>query len=106
VTAAIILAFVGLHGTLAWGRVAVFRIDGRKPAGVRVIEICAAISVVAGLALILLRDGPVMALDAVAWLCTGTSGALCAWGLNSIGRGHLTAAFSRDVPRSLVTTGP
>lgn len=104
-TAALLVACVTLHLCFAWARVAVFRIDGPTPRGVRVIEAGATCSAVAGLALIASRDGDHAAGDALAGLLALASALLFLWALAGIRRGELTAAFSEDAPAQLLTRG-
>ena len=99
-------ANLGCHAVFVWGRYKVFRIDNRTPAGVRLIEASAAGSILVGLGLIVSRDGPRLELDASAIVLAVISTALFAWGVAVVHRGHLTAAFSDDVPAELITAGP
>lgn len=104
-TATLLLAFLALHAAFAWARFAVFRIDGDTPAGVRLIEAATTASVAAGAVLIGSRDGDHPACDALAGLLAAASAALFAWALSGVRRGQLTAAFSGDRPRQLITRG-
>ena len=59
-----------------------------------------------GLGLIATRGGPQLGLDIVAILLAVSSAGLFAWGVATVDRGRLTAAFSQDVPTELITAGP
>lgn len=104
-TAALLLSCIVLHASFAWARVAVFRIDGPTPAGVRLIELGATASALAGLWLIATRGSDHLALDVVAATLAAASAALFAWALSGVRHGELTAAFSPDEPRQLLTRG-
>lgn len=101
-----LLLNVGLHGLFIWGRYAVFRIDGRTPRGARLIEVAAVASILAGLLLIGLRDGPDDVFDPMAAAVAGLSGGLFLWAVRTVYRDRLTAAFSDDLPRELIAAGP
>ena len=105
-TLALLLGYLALHGLFTWARVAVFRIDGPTPPGVRVIELAASAAIIVGAVLIAWRDGGRPALDGLAWLLAALSAALFLWALRCIRPLQLTAAFSTDTPHSLVTSGP
>jgi protein-S-isoprenylcysteine O-methyltransferase Ste14 len=105
-TALLIASFLSLHAAFAWGRVRVFRIDGPTPPGVRLIELASAASIGIGTLLIATRATPHVLLDLLALLCATVSAALFAWGVHAVGRLALTAAFSADTPRQLLTHGP
>lgn len=105
-TVALLVAYLALHAAFTWGRIAVFRIDGPTPAGVRDIEHCAAASIALGSTLIAVRADGHFNLDCLGLLLTVTSAALFAWGVATVQRKQLTAAFSADLPLSLVTQGP
>jgi protein-S-isoprenylcysteine O-methyltransferase Ste14 len=96
----------GLHALFIWARYAVFRIDGRTPRGARLIEVAAVASLLTGLVLIGLRDGADVVFDPVAVAAAGLSGGLFAWGVVTVKRNRLTAAFSDDSPAELITAGP
>ena len=55
---ALLIACFGLHAAFAWARFAVFRIDGRTPPGVRVIELAGTASALAGLAVLASQSAP------------------------------------------------
>ena len=97
---------LGLHGVFVWGRYRVFRIGSHTPAGVRVIEVSASTCILLGLGLIATRGEPQLGLDIVAILLSVSSAGLFAWGVATVHRGRLTAAFSQDVPTELITAGP
>lgn len=105
-TAGLLAAYLALHAAFIWGRIAVFRIDGPTPPGVRVIEHCAAISIALGATLIAFRSTGHMSLDCLGLVLAVTSAALFAWGVATVDRKQLTAAFSADAPLALVTRGP
>ena len=105
-TAALLVAYVALHAAFTWGRIAVFRIDGPTPLGVRAIEHCAAASIALGATLIAVRPDGHAGLDCLALLLAVASASLFAWGVATVQRKQLTAAFSADMPMSLVTRGP
>ncbi len=98
--------FLSLHAAFAWGRLRVFRIDGKAPPGVRLIEAASTGSVLIGTLMISTRSGAQALLDTLAWLCALGSAALFAWGVQATGRGALTAAFSTDSPQKLLSHGP
>jgi len=97
---------LSLHAAFIWGRNAVFRVDGRPPRGVRIIEFSAALSLIAGGTLIVRRPAVFLPLDLLAVACAVLSGALFAWGVATTRCGQLTAAFSEDAPAELITSGP
>src|SRR5262245_55272191 len=101
-TLSIALCHLVLHGTFTWARFAIFRIDGATPVGVRIIEVSATASTVAGLVLITFRSPGPAILDALALLIAAASAALFTWGLRTIRTGQLTAAFSPDQPTHLL----
>ena len=105
-TTALLVAYVALHVAFTWGRIAVFRIDGLTPPGVRVIEHCAAASIAAGSTLIAIRATGHAGLDCLGLALAVTSAGLFAWGVVTVQRKQLTAAFSADLPVSLITQGP
>lgn len=105
-TVLLLLAMLALHAGFTWARIAVFRIDGATPPGVRLIEICAAASIAVGAALVASRAEAHVMLDMVAALLAAMSAALFAWGLRSIRPKQLSAAFSDDEPHLLVRRGP
>jgi protein-S-isoprenylcysteine O-methyltransferase Ste14 len=96
----------GCHLSFIWARYGVFRICARTPKGVRLIEASAAIAILLGLWLIATRGGSYPLLDWCAVLLAFAASGLFAWGVASIGRNRLTAAFSNDSPTQLITTGP
>jgi protein-S-isoprenylcysteine O-methyltransferase Ste14 len=93
-----------LHALFIWGRFGVFRIDGKPPRGVRVIEVSAVSCILVGLATIALRDGPDVWCDAASAAVAVLSGGLFSWA--TLKRNRLTAAFSDDTPAELITAGP
>lgn len=97
---------LSLHAAFIWGRYTVFRVDGPPPRGVRIIEFSAALSLIAGGTLIVLRPAVSLPLDLLAVPCAVLSGAVFAWGVATIRCGRLTAAFSDDAPSELITSGP
>jgi len=105
-TALIVATFLALHAAFAWGRVQVFRIDGATSAGVRLIEVASAASIASGTLLIATRAAPHVLFDPLALLCAMVSAALFVWGVHTVGRFALTAAFSADAPRQLLAHGP
>ena len=94
-----------LHLSFLWARFAYFRIDGPTHVGVRVIEVAGSASALSGMALILTRHGASVWGDSVALLVAALSAGLFAWGVHTVQRRQLTAAFSIDVPAELVTSG-
>jgi protein-S-isoprenylcysteine O-methyltransferase Ste14 len=96
---------IGLHAGFLWARIAFFRIDGAAPPGVRLIEAAGTASVLVGAVLTLRRDGDHLEADLAALGIALLSASLFAWGLLTVKRRQLTAAFSSDVPRELITTG-
>jgi len=105
-TVTLLAVYLSLHAGFAWARIAVFRIDGRTPAGVRVIELCATVSILGGGWILWEIRAPYPGLVALGLGTAAASAALFRWGLTSVRRKQLTAAFSPDVPTSLVTSGP
>lgn len=97
---------VSLHALFIWGRYAVFRVDGRLPRGVRLIEAGSLASILVGLALIGVRVGADVVFDPLAVAVAVVSGAVFVWGVATIRRNRLTAAFSDDAPQELITAGP
>ena len=57
-------------------------------------------------ALILTRDGARLQFDVLAALLAAGSAGLFAWGVTTVHRGQLSAAFSIDVATELITAGP
>lgn len=105
-TVLLLLAMLALHAGFTWARIAVFRIDGATPRGVRLIEVAAASSIAVGLGLVATRGDASGWQDLAAALLAGASAALFGWGLHTIPRLQFTAAFSDDPPTTLVTRGP
>jgi len=105
-TAAFLFAYLAIHAAFAWGRIAVFRIDGPTPLGVRAIEICAAASIGLGGFLIAQRTQVSALLETLAWLLLSGSAALFVWGVTTVRRKELTTAFCTDLPQFLITRGP
>ena len=105
-TAWLLLAMLALHAGFTWARIAVFRIDGSTPRGVRLIEVAAASSIAVGLGLVATRGDSSGWRGLAATLLAGASAGLFAWGLHTIPRLQFTAAFSNDPPTTLVTRGP
>ena len=97
---------LGSHAAFIWGRYRVFRIDHRTPAGVRLIEASATACILIGSVLIVTRDGPKFGLDILAVVLAISSSTLFAWGVVTVQRGRLTAAFSSDVATEVITDGP
>lgn len=97
---------LGSHAAFIWGRYRVFRIDNRTPVGVRLIEASAVACILVGFGLIVTRDGPQPGLDMFAVVLAISSSALFGWGVATVQRGRLTAAFSSDVATELITDGP
>ena len=104
-TAMLVVTLVAVHSSFLWARVVYFRIDGPTHFGVRVIEMAGSASVLIGAALILVRSGDYVWTDTAALLVSGLSAALFVWGLRTVRRGQLTAAFSTDAPVEIVSTG-
>jgi protein-S-isoprenylcysteine O-methyltransferase Ste14 len=103
----VLLAFnVLLHALFIWGRFGVFRIDGKPPRGVRVVEVSAVSCILVGLAAIALRDGPDVWLDTASAAVAVLSGGLFVWGAATVKRNRLTAVFTDDTPAELITAGP
>ena len=105
-TMLLLLAHGALQGAFIWGRWRVFRIDGAVPPGVRVIEIAASVSIIAGAGLIGFRASVTWPFDALAWALAMLSCGLFAWSTAHVGTFTLTAAFSNDAPRRLIASGP
>lgn len=103
--ALIATAWLVLHAAFAWARLAHFRIEGAPPLGVRVIEVSSVCSVLMGGALMLHRPGPNALCDGMALALSLASAVLFGWGLRTTRRAQLSAAFSRDQPTELLTTG-
>ena len=101
-----LVVYLALHAAFTWGRIALFRIDGPTPPGVRLIEHCAAASIALGATLIAIRPGGHLSLDCLGLVLSVTSAGLFAWGVATVQRKQLTAAFSADLPLSLITQGP
>jgi protein-S-isoprenylcysteine O-methyltransferase Ste14 len=95
-----------LHGLFIWARFAVFRIDGKPPRGVRVLEWSAVSCILVGLVAIALRDGPDAGCDAASAAVAVFSGGVFVWAATTVKRNRLTAAFSDDTPQELITAGP
>lgn len=105
-TAALLTAYLALHTAFTWGRFDIFRIDGPTPRGVRAIEISAAASIMVGGALIAVRPAGNLMLDCLGLALAALSAGMFAWAAATIGHKQLTAAFSQDLPQSLITRGP
>lgn len=104
-TIALLTTYLALHVAFTWARIVVFRIDGPTPRGVRLIELCATCSILAG-GLVLGQQESPPSLGALGACTAAASAGLFFWGLKSIRPGQLSAAFSDDVPTFLVTQGP
>jgi len=98
--------YLGPHAAFIWGRYRVFRVGNRTPTGVRLIEASASASILGACGLVVTRDGPRPGLDLFAVILAISSSALFAWGVATVKRGRLTAAFSTDVPAELIIDGP
>ncbi len=105
-TLLLLLTHGALQSAFIWGRWRMFRIDGKVPAGVRLIEALGAVSVLLGGWLIASRPLSPWSRDAAAMLVAVLSGALFAWGAVHVRPMALTASFSADVPVRLISSGP
>jgi len=105
-TIILLATYLGPNAAFIWGRYRVFRVGNRTPAGVRLIEASASASILVGSGLIVTRDGFSPGLDLLAVILAISSAALFAWGVATVRRGRLTAAFSTDAPAELITDGP
>jgi protein-S-isoprenylcysteine O-methyltransferase Ste14 len=94
------------HAAFIWARFVVFRIDGCTPRGTRLIEVSAAISLLAGAALIACREETYFFIDILAGLLSLFSMVLFGWGIRTVRRRRLTAAFCDDLPVELIDVGP
>jgi len=102
----LLIAYLCLHAGFTWARIAVFRIDGATPKGVRIIEFFASASICVGCA-VLWNHGDPSPVRLILGACIASASAvLFLWGLSTIRRHQLSAAFSVDLPNSLVTRGP
>jgi protein-S-isoprenylcysteine O-methyltransferase Ste14 len=97
--------YFALQCAFIWARFAIFRIQGAKPFGVRIIEISTLGCIAVGVALVLDRTIR-LEFDIAASLVGATSAAIFAWSLRSVSPLQLTAAFSDDVPVQLIRSGP
>ena len=104
-TPLLVTCLIGLHAAFLWARIAFFRIEGATPLGVRLIEAAGTASVLIGAALTAWRTGPNIAADVAALGVAALSAVLFVWGLRTVRRRQLSAAFSPDAPLELVTTG-
>jgi protein-S-isoprenylcysteine O-methyltransferase Ste14 len=101
-----LVLFVVLQLAFIWARFAVFRVDGRKPAGVRVIEV-STISAIAGGILLMWRVTPAWpGLPVLATMAGSASGAVFAWACATVRRRQLSGAFCDDLPVELICEGP
>ena len=105
-TSVLIALLLGLHLSFLWGRISFFRIDGPTSAAVRLIEVSGTLSVAVGIALVVNRHGASVWPDRAALMLVALSALLFAWGVRTVGRHRLTAAFSNDAPLELITSGP
>lgn len=105
-TSGLLVAYLALHATFARARVAVFRIDGPTPRGVRLIELSSTACIVIGAWLIAGRDTAGSAIDGLAVLLAAMSAGLFCWALRCIRSMQLSAAFSAELPQQLITQGP
>ncbi len=105
-TTLLLLAYLGVHALFLWGMRTVFRTPRPMPAPVRLIVGAAAASVAAGSALVATRAGASPLPDLLALLACAGAAALFAWGVRTVGRQRLDAAFCGLGPTRLITGGP
>jgi len=111
VTTTLFLAFLALQALFIWGRMAVFRIEGRTPVGVRVIEVGTVLSIAIGSWLIDKRRAGETAVGA-AWADLAALGLVVASAslfivaCRTVRSTPLSAAFCTDTPTHLQMRGP